>query len=119
MAIPETIQAQKSGIVRMLDPQENVYRLEIDEFVKNEPMMNLFLLALEALQDNRAVHTRSTKEATTPEELEKYWWSFYTIAGESPSFFYTKPYTLKYTRSSRVTSRALGSYAQSSSQRCE
>lgn len=81
MALPETIRAQKSGIIRKLDPQENVYRLEIDEFIQNKPMTNLFLLALEALQDNRVLYQRHTKEAPSPEDLEKYWWSFYTIAG--------------------------------------
>lgn len=82
MATPETIRAQKSGIVRTLDPQENIYRLEIDEFIQNRPMTNLFLLALEALQDNRVLYQEPAGEAPSPEDQEKYWWSFYTIAGE-------------------------------------
>ena len=80
MTIPSTVEAQKGGIVKALDPHENVYRLEIDEFVQDTPMLNLFLLALEALQDNR--HLKPGPNATKV-EWEHYWWSFYCIAGKS------------------------------------
>ena len=56
MTTPSTIEAQRRGLVKALDPQENAYRLEIDEFVQDTPVLNLFLLALEALQDNRVLN---------------------------------------------------------------
>ena len=80
MAAPKTIQAQQDGIVRALDPQENAYRLEIDEFVQNKQMLNLFLLALEALQDNTVLKPSTN---AGEEDWEKYWWSYYSIAGKS------------------------------------
>lgn len=80
MSVPSTIQAQKDGFVKPLDPQENAFRLEIDEFVQNRPLLNVFLLALEALQDNKVLKPGPN---ATEEDWEKYWWSFYSIAGKS------------------------------------
>lgn len=80
MTTPSTIEAQKGGIVKALDPQENAYRLEIDEFVQDTPMLNLFLLALEALQDNSVL---KPTEHDSKEAWEKYWWSYYCIAGKT------------------------------------
>ena len=79
MTTPSTIEAQKGGIVKALDPQENVYRLEIDEFVQDTPVLNIFLLALEALQDNSVLNPN---ENDNKEAWEKYWWSYYCIAGK-------------------------------------
>ena len=77
MSVPSTIQAQKEGRVQALDPQKNVYRLEIDEFVQDKPMLNLFLLALEALQSSEFLKPGPN---ATEKEWENYYWSYYSLA---------------------------------------
>ena len=89
---PSTLEAQKQGIVKPLDPEPLAYRLEIDEFVQNGPALNLFLLALEALQNNDIVaatkkdwKNADLDDVTWLEELsnkEEYWWSYFGIAGK-------------------------------------
>lgn len=92
--IPSTIEAQAQGIVKPLDPQPNAYRLEIDEFVLNGPALNLFLLALEELQKNELLaklkdewrnmdrdSDAKQKWKRYLSDLEKYWWSYFAIAG--------------------------------------
>ena len=88
---PSTLDAQAKGIVKPLDPEPLAYRLEIDEFVQNGPALNLFLLALEALQDNDVItkvkdawkNKTISQNDWLEQELankEKYWWSYFAIA---------------------------------------
>ena len=81
MSVPKSIDAQRNGIVRALDPQPEAYRLEIDEFVQDKFRLNVFLLALEALQNNSVLKLGPNP---TEKELQDYWWSFYSIAGRDP-----------------------------------
>ena len=82
MEVPRTVQAQKEGRVQSLDPQPDAYRLEIDEFVQNDKMLNLFLLALEALQNNAVLVLGANP---TEKQVEEYWWSYFSIAGKLQS----------------------------------
>lgn len=88
---PSTLEAQAKGIVKPLDSEPLAYRLEIDEFVQNGPALNLFLLALEALQDNDIITKvkNAWKNKTIPQDRwlekelankEEYWWSYFAIA---------------------------------------
>ncbi|KAL9612930.1 MAG: hypothetical protein Q9167_002513 [Letrouitia subvulpina] len=89
---PSTIKAQAQGIVKALDPEPGAYRLELDEFVQNEPALNLFLLALESLQNNDVITKvkNDWKNANTDDEKkkwekelsnnERYWWSYFSLA---------------------------------------
>ena len=78
MSKPRTIVAQENGIVSSPDPHPEAFRLEIDEFVQDKYRLNLFLLALEALQDNSVLKPGSK---ATDKQNQDYWWSFYSIAG--------------------------------------
>ena len=83
MAKPSTIEAQKLGIVKPLDPQPGAFRLEIDEFVQKPDVLNLFLLALESLQDNEQLKKfKELGDDATDKDKEKYWWSFFSIGGD-------------------------------------
>lgn len=93
---PSTIEAQRQGIVKALDPEDGAYRLEIDEFVQNGHLLNLFLLALESLQNNDVLtkvknywkNVSSDEEKKKFEEdlsnNERYWWSYFVISSDLP-----------------------------------
>jgi hypothetical protein len=68
-------QAQNSNVVFALprpDSGPKAYRLDIDEFLADNAMTNLFLLALSEMQKNSIKYAKSDKLN---------WWSFYSIAG--------------------------------------
>ena len=126
--VPSTIEAQANGIVKPLDPVDGAYRLEIDEFVQNGPLLNLFLLALEALQDNKVItdlkekwknfdhYNKEAKEKFNKQFIdnEEYWWSFFSIAGEPLNASITVRFS-SCLRDSRPSHTILGT--QTSSQR--
>ena len=62
--------AQARNCVAAIPHQVASYRLEIDEFLADNAMTNLFLLALEEVQHQPI-------EAVEKEN----WWSFYNLAG--------------------------------------
>ncbi|KAJ5752131.1 hypothetical protein N7520_009048 [Penicillium odoratum] len=62
--------AQNHNVVRFLDHQEGRVRLEIEEFLGDDYMTNLFLLALEAMH----------QEAMEPEDKQN-WWTAYSLGG--------------------------------------
>ena len=65
--------AQDDNIIQpLIQINPKAFRLEIDEFLADNAMTNLFLLALEAMQQN---------SLATPESGKPNWWSFYSLGG--------------------------------------
>ena len=59
-------------IITPITPDPSRVRMEIDEFVADDAMTNLFLLALEAMQ------TEDDERSGDNED----WWTFYSLSGE-------------------------------------
>ncbi len=57
-------------VVVPITPEPSRVRMEIDELLADNEMTNLYLLALEAMQTENAKNQD--------------WWTFYSLAGESP-----------------------------------
>ncbi|KAJ5628581.1 hypothetical protein N7490_010809 [Penicillium lividum] len=68
VAIIDIKTAQEANVVRFLDHQEGRARLEIEEFLGDNNMTNIFLLALEAMH----------QEAMEPEHKQN-WWTAYSL----------------------------------------
>ena len=66
----EPKEAQARNCVAAIPHQVASYRLEIDEFLADNAMTNLFILALEEIQHKPI-------EAVDKED----WWTFYNLAG--------------------------------------
>jgi hypothetical protein len=67
-------EAQSKNIVAAMVPESAKARVEIDEFVGDNAMTNLYLLALEALQQedvNKSVAKHNED-----------WWTFYSLSGQ-------------------------------------
>ncbi|KAK4958258.1 hypothetical protein LTR10_004684 [Elasticomyces elasticus] len=66
-------QAQDANVVTAIisKPGKNAYRLEIDEFIQDNAVTNLFLLALDAMYKN----SLSNKDGSPN------WWSYYSLSG--------------------------------------
>ncbi|KAJ5907811.1 hypothetical protein N7495_000493 [Penicillium taxi] len=62
--------AQEANVVKFLDHQEGRVRLEIEEFLGDNHMTNIFLLALEAIH----------QEAMEPVDKQN-WWTAYSLGG--------------------------------------
>ena len=80
--LEKAVQAQKDKAVFPLPrPTDGTkaYRVEIDEFLADNAMTNLFLIALKELQD---------ESLTVPKTKESNWWSFYSLAGLLPNTRY-------------------------------
>ena len=74
-AVDPALEAQNKNVIFPLPrPKDGLkaYRLEIDEFLADNAMTNLFLLALSTMQEN---------SLKVPKTDEMNWWSFYSIAG--------------------------------------
>ncbi len=88
--IAKTMEAQKDNIVFPVSIQPTAWRLEIDEFLADTKMTNLFLLALEKMQKDGlgmldAKELEMKKAGLGPlEDKEKVnWWTFYNLSGRS------------------------------------
>lgn len=66
--------AQARNHVQFVVPEASKARVEIDEFIGDNEMTNLYLLALEALQKEDA--TKSTTQRNED------WWTFYSLSGK-------------------------------------
>lgn len=70
-----TEQAQDGNIVLALAPRSGIkaYRMEIDEFIQDNAMTNLYLLAMDAMYKN----------SLTNKDGSANWWSYYSLSGQS------------------------------------
>ena len=59
------------------------YRLEIDEFIADNAMTNLFLLALAALQENSLKPVLMKDKRGGQPKLEPDWKNYYALAGKT------------------------------------
>lgn len=75
MSTPLSIkEAQAKDFVASLLPESSRARVEIEEFLGDNDLTNLYLLALEAMQKEDA--TKSTAKKNED------WWTFYSLSGE-------------------------------------
>jgi hypothetical protein len=74
MASVNIKQAQAMNFVATIVPEASRARVEIDEFIGDNEMTNLYLLALEALQKEDATKSVAKKNED--------WWTFYSLSGE-------------------------------------
>jgi hypothetical protein len=68
-------EAQSKNIVAAMVPETSKARVEIDEFVGDNAMTNLYLLALEALQQEDV-------NKSVAKQNEEDWWTFYSLSGQ-------------------------------------
>ena len=68
-------QAQAKNFVATMVPEASKARVEIDEFIGDNEMTNLYLLALEALQTEDATKSVAKKNED--------WWTFYSLSGRT------------------------------------
>lgn len=75
-------EAQTNNQVAAVIPDAARVRVEIDEFLSDNDMTNLFLLALEAMQQEDPSKSTANKNED--------WWTFYSLSGEtiSTTFLY-------------------------------
>lgn len=69
----QTIEAQKNNVVLPVPFQPKSWRVEIDEFLADTRMTNLFLLALEQMQNDGL--------GTLDDKGNVNWWTFYNLSG--------------------------------------
>ena len=70
-------EAQAKNHVAIMVPDTARARVEIDEFLGDNEMTNLFLLALEAMGKEDPAKSIASKNED--------WWTFYSLSGESSS----------------------------------
>lgn len=78
MASPHIKEAQAMNFVAAMVPEASKARVEIEEFIGNNEMTNLYLLALEALQKEDATKSVAKKNED--------WWTFYSLSGEMTNY---------------------------------
>lgn len=66
-------EAQAKNLVAPIVPDASKARVEIEEFLGDNEMTNLYLLALEALQKEDANKSVAKKNED--------WWTFYSLSG--------------------------------------
>jgi len=71
-----TQDAQKDNVVQFLVPSETRVRLEIDEFLADNELTNLLLLALSEIQKE------PSKAELEKRKLEEDWWTAYSLSSE-------------------------------------
>jgi len=69
-----TQDAQKDNVVQFLAPSETRVRLEIDEFLADNELTNLLLLALSEIQKE------PSKAELEKRKLEEDWWTAYSLS---------------------------------------
>ena len=90
-SIVKTMEEQKNNIVLPVSTQPTAWRVEIDEFLADTKMTNLFLLALDKMQQAglgmRGAEELQRKQENVLSPLEDKdkvdWWTFYNLAGKS------------------------------------
>ena len=73
----KTIEAQEKNVVLPIPVQPTAWRVEIDEFLADTKMTNLFLLALQKMQ---------TDGIGTLENGKVDWWTYHNLSSMSPLF---------------------------------
>ena len=71
-----TQDAQKENVVQFLAPNDTRVRLEIDEFLADNELTNLLLLALSEVQKE------PSKKELQDRGLEEDWWTAYSLSSE-------------------------------------
>ena len=66
-------EAQANNYVAPLIPDASRSRVEIEEFLGDNDMTNLYLLALEAMQKEDVTKSTASKNED--------WWTFYSLSG--------------------------------------
>ena len=86
--IVKTVEAQKSNVVLPVSIQPTAWRVEIDEFLADTKMTNLFLLALEKMQkdglgmlDAKELETKEAGLGPLQAKDKVNWWTFYNLSG--------------------------------------
>jgi hypothetical protein len=67
---------QKDNVVQFIAPSETRVRLEIDEFLTDNDMTNLLILALSEVQ------MEPSKAELQKRGLTEDWWTFYSLSSE-------------------------------------
>jgi len=67
-------EAQAKNFVAAIVPESSKIRVEIEEFISDNELTNLYLLALEALQKEDATKSVAKKNED--------WWTFYSLSGK-------------------------------------
>ena len=94
----KTMEAQKSNIVLPVSIQPTAWRLEIDEFLADTKMTNLFLLALEKMQmeglgmlNAKELEIKTAGLGPLEDKDKVNWWTFYNLSGRfTASQLYTQ-----------------------------
>jgi hypothetical protein len=76
---PKTIEAQEKNVILPIPVLPTAWRVEIDEFLADTKMTNLFLLALQKMQ---------TDGLGTLENGKVDWWTYHNLSGVSPFFIW-------------------------------
>ena len=106
--IAKTIVAQKDNLVLPVSTHPAAWRVEIDEFLSDTKMTNLFLLALEKMQKD-GLGMLDAKDKVN-------WWTFYNLSGKlTASFSYAQNLTSG--RNTRPSCRELGWYQRQTANR--
>ena len=86
--IAKTIVAQKDNIVLPVSIRPAAWRVEIDEFLADTKMTNLFLLALEKMQkdglgmlDAKDLEMKQQAHGPLEDKDKVNWWTFYNLSG--------------------------------------
>ena len=87
--VAKTMEAQKSNIILPVSIQPTAWRVEIDEFLADTKMTNLFLLALDKMQQAGlgmlGAEDLERKQKSGPSPLNDKdkvdWWSYYNLSG--------------------------------------
>lgn len=83
------MEAQKNNIVLPVSVKLNSWRVEIDEFLADTKMTNLFLLALEKLQkdglgmlDAKELEMKEAGIGPLKDHDKVNWWTYYNLSGK-------------------------------------
>ena len=83
--IVKTVEAQKSNVVLPVSIQPTAWRVEIDEFLADTKMTNLFLLALQkdglGMLDAKELETKEAGLGPLQAKDKVNWWTFYNLSG--------------------------------------
>ncbi len=84
----KTMEAQKENHILPVSIQPTAWRVEIDEFLADTKMTNLFLLALEKMQkdglgmlDARELEMKQASHGPLEDKDKVNWWTFYNLSG--------------------------------------